>query len=369
MRFFILARWLTYADAVSNDVLGLAKALRKNGFAVDVVCNEYHRRLRSLGIKKIKDFDYLKVQEKDVVIYHLTSGWPEGLNFLNRIQCRKILRYHNITPAHFYEGISDSHEQRCLQGYKELPLHEQIGFDYIAATSQYTLQSLQEEGFKKGNSIVIAPFHHAEELKTIPRHERLYQQLNDNTINILSVGRISPNKGYLELVEAFAHYYHTHKQRARLILFGKRNWKLRKYTKAIKQAIKRYKLRRCVWWINGGDLPKLKSCYERADLLVSLSKHEGFCIPIVEAMAFRVPILVGNTTVLPETVGNGGYLVHDFTLADDAPSIVGSKIHKILSNKGDIADVVQRGALRYENHFTPHAVEKQWINLIERLNK
>lgn len=369
MKFFILARWLTYGDAVSNDVLGLAEALRKNGFAVEVVCEEHHLRLRSLGIKKVKDFDYLQVQKRDILIYHLTSGWTEGLNFLNRVQCRKILRYHNITPAHFYEGISDSHEQRCIQGYRELPLYEEVGFDCVVVTSQYTLhslqqRSLQEGGFRESNGIMIPPFHHTEMLKAISRDELLYQKLDDNRMNVLSVGRIAPNKGHLELVEAFAHYYHTYNQQTRLILFGKRNWSLRKYARAIKRAIKRHQLKRCVWWINGGDLHKLKTCYERANLLMSLSKHEGFCVPMVEAMAFRVPILASDAAALPETVGDGGYLVRK----EDTSSVIGSKIFEIISSKSVTDDVVQKGALRYENYFAPHEVERKWIELIERLN-
>lgn len=364
MKIFILARSLTYADAVSNDVLGLAEMFKKKGFEVEIICEKYHRRLRSLKIKKLHSLDSLQVEPSDVIVYHLTSGWPEGLALLKKLKCQKILRYHNITPPHFYEGISNAHTNRCQKGYEDLGSYAKINFAAIIGNSQYTLQGLREKDFDGGRMGVIPPLHQVESLMMISRDERLYKKLNDGSINILSVGRIAPNKGHLALVKAFANYYHHYNPRARLILVGKRNWKLRKYTKMIRRMICEHGIKQAVDWVNNGSTEKLKSCYEAADLWVSFSEHEGFCVPVVEAMAFGVPVLVENKTALSETVGDAGYV-----LTDEDSEQAGRRMHGILSNEEDRQEMVQKGFMRYENYFTPQKIEKQWLTLIAGLKE
>ena len=82
---------------------------------------------------------------------------------------------------------------------------------------------------------MVAPFHRVEELVAAEADLALLDRLNDGTRNVLMVGRVSPNKGHVELVDAFAAYLDGYGDPARLIVVGKRDPRLQGYSDEIAQ--------------------------------------------------------------------------------------------------------------------------------------
>ena len=116
-RFAILTPHLTTGDAVSNDVVGMLRVLEKHGYEARPfagsaeVCDT-----RVWPLDEIGDF----LNEDDVLIYHHSFGWDIGLELLKQLKCKIVIKYHNVTPPEFFAGISAWHEEKCVEGQRQL---------------------------------------------------------------------------------------------------------------------------------------------------------------------------------------------------------------------------------------------------------
>ena len=117
-RVAILTPTLISADAVSNDVLVMQRVLRERGHEVSLFAentNVPDQNVRPAPAAK----SYLR-DSQDVLIYHHSIGWERGIEIMNTTSCRKVVKYHNVTPPEFFEGISHEHETLCRNGRLQL---------------------------------------------------------------------------------------------------------------------------------------------------------------------------------------------------------------------------------------------------------
>jgi glycosyltransferase involved in cell wall biosynthesis len=79
-----------------------------------------------------------------------------------------------------------------------------------------------------------------------------------------------------------------------------------------------------------GSVPAgvLAAHYRAADAFVCLSDHEGFCVPLLEAMHHEVPIVAFASSAVPETLGGGGVVVDD-----KGPVTVAAAVHRVLGDQ------------------------------------
>jgi glycosyltransferase involved in cell wall biosynthesis len=77
------------------------------------------------------------------------------------------------------------------------------------------------------------------------------------------------------------------------------------------------------------DQDDLLAYYRVADLFLCLSEHEGYCVPLVEAMEMGVPVVAWAAGAVPETLRGGGVL-----LRDKDPELVVELIARLLSDRG-----------------------------------
>lgn len=354
MKIGIVARWLTYSDGVSNDVLGLAECLRDLGYEVYVFAEKHHRRLKSYGILPVEKASEVLCSKEDIIIYHFTSGWEKGMELLRKLSCKKVFRYHNVTPAEYFQDYSPKHASRCSEGRKRLFEFLSMPFDGFFCPSLYSSEELVQLGAPEAKVHVVPPFHQAEEIYHACRNERLYRKLQDGRENWLYVGRIAPHKGILELIGLFCNYLDTENADCRLILFGKQNTHLKKYTREIKDKIEHLGLKSRVLWIHDGSQEDLKACYEGSDLFTIHSFHEGFCAPLIEAMLFEVPILAYPGGAIPDTLGEAGLLL------DRSQSMPNYGTDRRLRNS-------RAGYERYQERFSLEKVRSEWADSIQRI--
>ena len=106
-RVAIVTPSLTTADAVSNDILGESDALTRNGHKVKIFSD------------LARVWKFLK-NPTDILIYHHSRGWHPGVQLVRELQCRRVIRYHNVTPAEFFAGFSRTDQDLCERGRSEL---------------------------------------------------------------------------------------------------------------------------------------------------------------------------------------------------------------------------------------------------------
>jgi glycosyltransferase involved in cell wall biosynthesis len=133
---------------------------------------------------------------------------------------------------------------------------------------------------------------------------------------VLFVGRVIPNKKIEDLVRAFAVYQRAFEPRSRLVLAGDHRGHERYYDR-LQELVRELRVDEVVFTGHVDD-DDLRACYAAADVFLCLSEHEGFCVPLQEAMLFGVPVIAFDAGAVAETLRGGGVLIRDKRPADVA---------------------------------------------------
>lgn len=358
MKAAILLPSLAGRDAVGNDALAMAGLLRERGIDTRVFCEHAHGVAeKTFAPATLPDF---AGGPDDLVIYHFSTGWPLALDLLRRVRARRVVRYHNITPPEFFAGIDRNYEIACARGRDEIAPVARLGCELYLAASQYNLDELTAHGVPAERGAVLAPFHRIDQLLEAEADLRLLDELNDGTRNVLMVGRIAPNKNHVALVDAFAAHVDAYGDPVRLLIVGKSDPGLDAYNQAILARIERHRLGHRVWWLDSLSEAELKAAYLASHAFATLSRHEGFCVPLVEAMALGVPVLAHASSAIPETVGDGG-IVWD----EEDPWLYAASLARLATDepfRNGLRDAARR---RYETGFTPAVLRRRFHALME----
>ena len=125
----------------------------------------------------------------------------------------------------------------------------------------------------------------------------------------LFVGRVAPNKCQHDIVAAFAVYRRVFEPDARLTLVGGATSP--SYRHALDRLVHELGVAGNVDVVGSVSSGQLLAHWAVADVFVCLSEHEGFCVPVLEAMELGVPVVAYAATAVPETVGDAGLLLDD----------------------------------------------------------
>lgn len=349
---------LAAADAVGNDALAMARLLREHGIETRLFCDI------AIGVDEPTQAAQFALDfaggPNDLLIYHFSVGWPSALDILKRARGYRVVRYHNITPAEFFIGVSDLHAETCARGRAEISSIAKLGCELYLGDSRYNLDELIAHGAPAERGAVFAPFHRVEDLLQAEADLALLDELGDGARNVLMVGRVAPNKGHVELVDAFAAYVDACGDPARLIIVGKSDPRLQVYVDRIHARIAHHRLGDRVRWLDSINEAQLKSAYLASHAFMTLSRHEGFCVPLIEAMALGVPVVAHGSSAIPQTAGNGG-LIWDET----DPWLYAASLARLA------ADAPFRNALRdaartrYEREFSPEVLRARFFQALE----
>src|SRR5262249_13679426 len=136
----------------------------------------------------------------NILIYHHSTGWPRGEEILFNTRNRIILRYHNITPAHFFAPYSLPHARASEVGIEATKRIARLPNLLIVGASAYNCQEFIAAGSDPGICRVLAPFHLTEQLGREMFHLPTVSQYSSATTNILFVGGVKPNKGHARAI-------------------------------------------------------------------------------------------------------------------------------------------------------------------------
>jgi glycosyltransferase involved in cell wall biosynthesis len=344
------------ADAVSNDALGMYRVLSQR---YEVALFAVHCTVADPEVRPLDKARRFLRGRKDVMIYHHSVGSDPGMELLHRARCRKVIKYHNVTPPAFFEGLSESFVAGCRSGRRQMEGMARAGFDLYLSDSAYNMEEMIEEGANRRRSGVLPPFHHIDRLEDVEADLGVLDTYRDGTTNVLAVGRLAPNKGHPALIDAFAVYHHEYNADSRLLVVGKAHDLLAPYTDALRAQVEELGLTGAVVFTGEVSDEALKSYYLLADVFLLTSEHEGFCVPLVEAMSMKVPVVARGAAAVPGTVGKAG-LVWD----DADPGLLAESVHCLAADEDTRAHLGFLGWRRYREQYTTGRIEEAFWNYL-----
>jgi glycosyltransferase involved in cell wall biosynthesis len=307
---------LSYGDAIGNETLVIQRHLQAAGFVSEIFAEHVHPRMAHLARPLWR---YSEVSSPETVcLFHFSIG-SAAARLIHQAPDRLVLIYHNITPAEWFVGFHPHLAGLCYHGRRELRAFAErtaLGL----GDSEFNRRELEAAGFAR--TAVLPIVHDLDGLARQPSRvvRRLYA---DQRSNILFVGRIIPNKRIEDLIRVFAVYQRYLDARSRLLLVGDHRGHER-YLDRLQEMVRALRLEEVVFTGHVDD-DELAAFYRIADVFLCLSEHEGYCVPLVEAMSCGVPVLAYAAGAVPETLRGGGIL-----LREKAPEQVAELLHDVV---------------------------------------
>jgi len=239
-----------------------------------------------------------------LVLYHY-SIHSSASDLFSRCSGQKIICYHNITPAKYFLPFSDGRATLLQEGRDNLKNLIPV-VDTAYAVSIYNEEELKDLGFKRVESL---PLVYSHELLNVKAEPILLKKYSDGKTNFIFVGRLVPNKRIDQILRVFATYHHTINPNSRLLLVGS-YIDLEPYFNYLKSLTYELGLRakNQVEFLGHVVQKELVAYYQVAHIYLCLSEHEGFCLPLIEAMYYDIPVFALSRCAIPETMGLAGVL-------------------------------------------------------------
>ena len=293
---------LSYGDAIGNEALRIQEILREEGFDSDIFAESVHPEMAGRARKL---WDYREVSSKDgLLILHFSIG--AGVStFAYHLPDPILLVYHNVTPARWFQAFHRHLAGLCYHGRRELQAFVPR-VRLAVGDSEFNRSELEAVGFHPTG---VLPLLLDSKRLEVPPNEVVLEMFDDEKTNFLFVGRVIPNKCFHDLIKVFAFYQRYIDRNSRLLLVGE--WVgFEKYYEALVRMVDDLALKDVVFTGHVED-DDLVAYYQSADLFLCLSEHEGYCVPLIEAFRFGVPVMALDAGAVPETLGGAGILIRE----------------------------------------------------------
>jgi glycosyltransferase involved in cell wall biosynthesis len=352
----IINQWVPAAhrgDAIGDSARQVREMLRRQGHASEIYAITIDEDLRG----DVQPFADPAARTGDVTIFHFALPSPMTEAF-GQLPGGRVLQYHNITPASFFAPYAPGLFRLASVGRREL--QSLVGRVELAlGDSEFNRRELEGLGFALTDVLPIAV--DTARITAAPGRPALDKILGDGLINILFVGRVAPNKrieDHIRLAEVYKRYVDSY---YRFIFVGRYD-AVPAYYAQVRALIAEFRMLPDRFWFTG-PVPDedLGVFYRWADAYVSLSEHEGFCVPLVEAMAADVPVLAYAAGAVPETLGGAGLVFAPKDL-EVAAELLGMLVYD-RSVRGGVLE----GQRRRVKDFAPAVIEARLNEVLSAL--
>ena len=262
-----------------------------------------------------------------------------------------VVNYHNVTPPEFVEPWEPQEIQGLRWGRDQLWELRPVTHHAIA-DSEYNARDLRAAGMSPVSVCPVlfdglaggaaGPGATSADLVVgsgAPSPGCEAGSGASSPATVLFVGRLSPNKCQQDLVAALAVLRDGFGVEARLVLVG--GVSSVGFGSAVEALAQELGVADSVVFAGSVSEAELAGWYREADVFVCLSEHEGFCVPVVEAMGFGVPVVAFGAAAVPETLAGAGVV-----LGDKSPVSVASAVWRVLSDSAVGEELVRRGRVR-----------------------
>ena len=299
----IVNQWVPAAhrgDAVGDNARLLREVFRRWGHRSEIYALTIDPDLEG----DVRPWGGQESRAGDVTILHFAVPSPMT-DVFGRLPGARVLHYHNVTPARFFAPFDAGLARLATLGRRELAgLADRT--DLALGVSAFNRRELDEIGFPATGvlPIVVDP----DRLRRADRRPALDALLADGLVNILFVGRIAPNKMIEDHIRLAEHYKRNIDAYYRFVFVGRTD-AVPAYHRTVRALVREYRmLPERFWFVGAVPDEELATYYRHAHAYVSLSEHEGFCVPLVEAMAMDVPVLAYAAGAVPETLDGAGVM-------------------------------------------------------------
>ncbi len=326
-------------DAIADEVRALRDALAARGVGGGIHAAHVHPALRGEGLP----LDALPPGE--AVVLHHSIGSP-AVDAALSAGGPLAVRYQNVTPARWFRGVNDRLADAAARGRADLDRLAPRATAAIAP-STYSAEEARAAGFP---AVAVVPILLPEAPAPPPA-----QASPTGGPLLVTIGRIAPHKRIDEVLRVFACYRRGCAPAARLVVAGS-DGGFEPYGRACRTLAERLGVAAAVDF--AGVVPEAEkhALLARADCYLACTEHEGFCVPLVEAMRAGVPIVARAEAAVPETVGRGGVVV-----ATRDHAVLAELVHAVAG------DPVARAAARREAaRFDPARVGEQLVDAVLR---
>ncbi len=325
-----------YGDATSNSALAFHKYLKEKGIESRLISLTSDKSVRD----KVILFKDYKVNIESVKILHFAIPSPLT-DFFRETGGKKVMIYHNITPSYFFADYSEFLTKFTNEGRIHLGLLKD-SFSLSIGVSEFNASDLRDLKF---NNVKVFPLIIDMNDYDKPFSRGYYDLINDDRKNILCVGRIAPNKKIEDAVKMLFFYKKYLSPSIRLIVAGN-NSSVPKYFSAVRDLASRFYLTaEDILFTGHIKFDEFLAVYRISDVYLSMSEHEGFCLPVMESFKMGLPVAAYEAGAIRETVGDGGILFDT-----KEPEKVAGTLEYLINNSDLRNKVVEKGKKRLDKY-------------------
>jgi len=311
-------------DAVSNHLLLIQKSLKEIGIGGEI----FARHIKPDHWPAVRPFSEKQIWNCDLILYHHSQGSP-WLQRVLGIEVPKALVYHNITPAEYFRHdpyIADLSRQGRGQ---LLSLKKAIRRSF--ADSKYNASELKELGFEKPEMFPLLDLS-GQSASTRRGH---------GARRFLFVGKMTPHKNQALLVKTLFYLKRILPESPQLFLIGGAD---PLYGRYLRKLVPLLGLEKEVRIIGKASATEIEEYYRDADAYLSASLHEGFGVPLVEAMHYGVPVFALPSAAVPETLGGAGV-----ELKSQRPHRIAQQIAETLPRESERNRILEKQTERFKS--------------------
>jgi glycosyltransferase involved in cell wall biosynthesis len=344
----------SYGDAITLEAMQIRDLLREAGPS-DIFTRFIDPRLED-EVEPLVRYQRRHARAlDDIIVLHASIGDEQVFAFLDDRPERIVLVYHNISPWQGFVPFDAELANLLRLGREQLTrLRNRVVL--AVADSAFNADELEALGFP---NVPVSPLILDLDGLTAgePDAATEHDLASIDGPLVLFVGQLLPHKRP-DLLIASHHVLSTYLQpEAHLALVGA--FRLPGYAAAVRAFA--HELNLSTVHITGGvSRDQLVAYYRRADLFMTASEHEGFCVPLLEAMAFDVPVVAPPSGAIPETMAGAGLLVPD---AD--PMVFAEVAHAVLEDKALNRRLIARGRARVADYDVERARQTFLSHLLE----
>ncbi|MFT7650209.1 MAG: glycosyltransferase involved in cell wall biosynthesis [Candidatus Poriferisodalaceae bacterium] len=306
---------ITPRDAVGNHTFKVREVLRSLGYQSDIFAMFRHSDVA----KDTFHPDQLPASA-DAVIYQFSIGSPLADQWATH-PGRKLINYHNITPIELAGRWDGLLAAEVRLGRNQMARYAEV-CEHAICDSDFNKSELDELGYPSTETIpVLFDVANASPDKSVISSVARKRK----GLQVLFVGRIAPNKAHHDLIGAVRTLRDVYGEDAHLHVVGTDGPQA--YRQVVNEIVAHADMREHVTFHGSVSQEGLVAHYMAADVFCCLSDHEGFCVPLIEAMHHGLPVLAYDCTAVGATVGDGGLV-----LSNKHPMTVAAALHRVATD-------------------------------------
>ena len=325
----IVVRTFADGDAVGYFAREMAELLLSQGIKNRIYVQNCESAFRPF-VKHYEDLLNEGSHPNDLIIYHYSISDAYLDNILN-LKCKKIVYFHGVTSPDRLRVFDAELSNECSAAIKEV--YKLVKFDAILVNSEQNKRVLlnaykthekerlydnrddillEERMTTISNKIYVIPpvLFSGYSWNAIEADLQFQKTVEKLGKTLLYVGKLYPHKRIDDLIEVFKETLDLNNEVV-LLLVGHTH---KSYMKYIMHKIENLpqETKERIIFMHMISRNQLKAAYNAANIFITMSEDEGFCVPVLEAMRFHIPVVARKTenTPVDEVLGEAGkYIV------------------------------------------------------------